>query len=191
MSKVAQIFGVLESYRGSVSEATPAEPVPYALLPERPGQQNASCYAALVRRMMEARQERVDGSVFTFVAIRSGDGVSHVVKSVAWELAHHTGDEILVTSLQGVNTVQRQDLKDFRRRFRYVLVDSPAMNASTDFLKLSPMSDSFVLVVKAGCTSRHEIEWAQKALAAQSVNLLGLVLNQRQPVLPRFLAAVL
>lgn len=191
MSKVARIFGVLESYRGTTTTGAPSEPAAYALLPESPGGQNASCYAALVQKMVEARQERTDGSVFTFLAIRSRDGVSHVVKSVAWELAHQTGEQILVTSLQGVNTVQRQDLHDSRRRFGYVLVDCPAMSGSADFLKLCPLSDSFVLVVKAGSTSRHEIEWAQRALVAQSVNLLGLVLNQRQPVLPQFLSAIL
>ena len=191
MSKVAHIFGVLENPRGSESPAVRPEPAPYTLLPDRPDGQNESCYAALVQRMVEARQQRADGTVITFVAIRSGDGVSHVVKSAAWELAHQTGEQILVTSLQGVNTVQRQDLHDFRRRFGFVLVDCPAMSSSNDFLKLCKLSDAFVLVVKAGHTSRPEIEWAQRALAAQSVNILGLVLNQRQPVLPPFLSAVL
>ena len=191
MSKVAKIFEVLENYRSKPSVAPGSEPVPYALLPEDPGGQSGSCYAALVRKMVEARQERADGSVFTFVAIRSGDGVSHVVKSVAWDLAHQTSGQVLVTSLQGVNTVHRQDLQDFRRRFGYVLVDCPAMSVCADFVTLSKLSDSFVLVVKAGHTSRHEIEWAQKALTAQSVNVLGLVLNKRKPVLPRFLSSIL
>ena len=190
MSKVARIFGVLESPFSSDNAARP-DPAPFALLPDRNGKQVESCFAPLLRKLVEARQERSEGVAFTFVATRSGDGVSHVVKSVAWELAHQTGEQILVTTLQGVNTVQRQDLQDFRRRFGFVLVDCPAMTASTDFLQLTKLSDGFVLVVLAGRTSRQEIEWAQKALAEQSVSLLGLVLNKRKPALPRLLSSIL
>jgi hypothetical protein len=191
MSKVARIFEVLENSLWMESPMRRPKKRPYALTPELPVTENQSCYAALVHTMMQARQESDGGSVFTFVAIRSGDGVSHVVKAVGAELARDTGEKILVTSLQGVNTVQRQDLQDCRRRFGYVLVDCPAMNVSRDYMKLSKLSDSFVLVVKAGSTTRQEIDWAQRALAAQSVNILGLVLNQREAVLPPFLSTIL
>jgi hypothetical protein len=190
MSQSARIFRVIENLRGAESGARP-EPAPFALLPERPGGDGGICFAPLVRKLVEARQERSDGAAFTFVAVRSGDGVSHVVKSVAWELAHQTDEQILVTTLQGVNTVERQDLQDFRRRFGFVLLDCPAMTASPDFLKLSKLSDGFVLVVLAGHTSRPEVEWAQRTLAGHNAKLLGLVLNQRKPALPRLFSAIL
>ena len=191
MSKVARILQVLENSLFMENPALRPEERPYALTPDLSAGENQSCYAALVERMVQARQESAGGSVFTFVAIRSGDGVTHVVKSVAAEMAHQTGEKILVTSVQGNNTVQRQDLQDYRRRFGYVLVDCPAMNTSRDFMRLSKLSDSFVLVVKAGRTTRQEIDWAQRALVAQSVNILGLVLNHREAVLPPFLSAIL
>jgi hypothetical protein len=190
MSKVARILEVLENPRAPENAARP-EPAPVALMPERTDGQNASFFAPLVRKLVEARQERSDGAAFSFVSTRSGDGVTHIVKAVAWELAHSTGEQILVTTLQGVNTAERQDLQEYRRRFGFVLVDCPAMTASPDFIKLSKLSDGFVLVVLAGRTSRHEIEWAQKTLATHSTKLLGLVLNQRKPVLPPFLSAIL
>jgi hypothetical protein len=53
------------------------------------------------------------------------------------------------------------------------------------------VADGFVLVILAGRTNRGEIECAQQTLAAQSANILGLVLNRREPALPPLLSALL
>jgi hypothetical protein len=190
---MTKVVRMLEALEGVYAKGTAPflDMAPFRRLSSPPDDSSASYFAPLVRKLVETRQRLSAGAVFTFVAPRSGDGVTYVVRSFARVLARHTTDPILVATLQGVNNLQKLDLPDFRRRFGFVLIDCPAMNASSDFAKLSRVADGFVLVILAGRTNRSEIECAQQTLAAQSANILGLVLNRREPALPPLLSALL
>src|SRR6266849_4290255 len=56
------------------------------------------CYASLVQRLLEMREEQAEGVVVAFTSIARGEGVTHVVESLGRRLTQHTWEQILLTT---------------------------------------------------------------------------------------------
>ena len=176
------------------------------------------CFLPLTQRLFEVRDARPQGVIIGFTSVARGEGVSHVVTSLARKLAEHTFEQILVTTSAELATaafakfddsahVQRlskpnsfamtaramrwEDLHSLRQRFGFVLVDCPALRVSPSVFTLANLCDGAVLVVAAGEASRSDIETAQKFLKSSSVKVMGTVLNKQTDPIPEFLSKVL
>jgi len=85
------------------------------------------------------------------------------------------------------STAMRHALDALRTRFDRVLVDVPPILPLADVSVLAPQVDGVVLVVRAGATTRPDIE---RALSAVDANrLLGIVLNGTDGARPPYSAA--
>jgi Mrp family chromosome partitioning ATPase len=71
--------------------------------------------------------------------------------------------------------------------FDYTLIDCPSIKDSYEAAMLAPGVDGVVLVVEADRTKRDQIQRAQQTIEMANGNLLGLVLNKRRYVVPRWL----
>jgi protein-tyrosine kinase len=78
-------------------------------------------------------------------------------------------------------------LQAFRSDFDYTLIDCPALKASYEAAMLAPIVDGVVLVVEADRTKRNQIRRAQQTIGMSNGKLLGLVLNRRQYLIPKWL----
>ena len=57
----------------------------------------------LVQKLVQIRQSRLDGGLFTFVSVSARAGGSYVAESVAWELARRTRERVLIASGASIN----------------------------------------------------------------------------------------
>jgi len=71
----------------------------------------------------------------------------------------------------------REAIAELRRRFRFVVIDSPPIMAATDAVILSALTDGILLVVRSGDTPKEAFTRARDLLAAVKGRLLGVVLN--------------
>ena len=174
------------------------------------------CYLPLAQKLFEMRDSQPQGVIVGFTSVARGEGVTHVVTSLARKLAEHTWEQILLTTAADLatapsarfddsahlqrltrprsfaaRTLRWEDLQTLRQRFGFVLVEFPAMRVAPSMFTLSNLCDTAVLVVAAGEARRSEIENAQKFLKASSVKLLGTVLNKQVDPIPGFLSKVL
>jgi hypothetical protein len=153
------------------------------------------------------------GIVIAFTSISRGEGVSYVVDSLAWHLAQHTGDSILLTNfggLAGAATAEFWEPQSIQRTDAPSSCDRSAHSSprGRPYRISVPASDSCWWIARR-CVNRpgyyrfpryatawcwwlprakakpEEIGFAQKTLAAASSNLLGLVLNKRTNPIPR------
>lgn len=63
-------------------------------------------YLPLIQRLVEIRKEQGSGVIAAFASISSGEGVTFVVESLAWELAKQTGEQVLLTTPSGLNDAE-------------------------------------------------------------------------------------
>jgi polysaccharide biosynthesis transport protein len=68
-------------------------------------------------------------------------------------------------------------LSELRRRFKFVVIDSPPVMAATDAVILSAQTDGVLLVVRSGETPKEAFTRTRDLLAAVKSRLLGVVLN--------------
>jgi len=68
-------------------------------------------------------------------------------------------------------------IAEARRRFKFVVIDSPPIMAATDAVILSAQTDGVLLVVRSGETPREAFTRSRDLLAAVKSRLLGVVLN--------------
>jgi polysaccharide biosynthesis transport protein len=66
---------------------------------------------------------------------------------------------------------------ELRRRFKFIVIDSPPIMAATDAVILSALTDGVLLVVRSGTTPKEAFTRARDLLAAVKCRLLGVVLN--------------
>jgi capsular exopolysaccharide synthesis family protein len=71
----------------------------------------------------------------------------------------------------------REGIAELRRRFRFIVIDSPPIMAATDAVILSALTDGVLLVVRSGETPKEAFMRARDLLAAVKARLLGVVLN--------------
>ncbi len=69
-------------------------------------------------------------------------------------------------------------LQDLRKRFRFVVIDSPPVLAVTDAMILSNLVDGVIFVVENGVTVRGAVTRARKILQNVGANILGIVVNK-------------
>jgi capsular exopolysaccharide synthesis family protein len=71
----------------------------------------------------------------------------------------------------------REGIAELRRRFKFVVIDSPPIMAATDAVILSALTDGVLLVVRSGTTPKEAFTRTRDLLAAVKCRLLGVVLN--------------
>lgn len=71
----------------------------------------------------------------------------------------------------------RETVADLRRRFKFIVIDSPPILAATDAVILSSLTDGVLLVVRSGATPKEAFTRGRDLLGAVKSRLLGVVLN--------------
>jgi succinoglycan biosynthesis transport protein ExoP len=71
----------------------------------------------------------------------------------------------------------RDGLVELRRRFKFIVVDSPPVLAATDAVILSTLTDGVLLVVRSGATPKEAFRRSRDLLSAVKCRLLGVILN--------------
>jgi polysaccharide biosynthesis transport protein len=71
----------------------------------------------------------------------------------------------------------REALIELRRRFKFIVIDSPPIMAATDAVILSALTDGVLLVVRSGSTPKEAFTRTRDLLSAVKCRLLGVVLN--------------
>jgi succinoglycan biosynthesis transport protein ExoP len=71
----------------------------------------------------------------------------------------------------------REAVAELRRRFKFIVIDSPPIMAATDAVILSALTDGVLLVVRSGATPKEAFTRTRDLLAAVKCRLLGVVLN--------------
>lgn len=71
----------------------------------------------------------------------------------------------------------RDAIAELRRRYKFVVIDSPPIMAATDAVILSALTDGVLLVVRSGETPKEAFTRTRDLLAAVKGRLLGVVLN--------------
>jgi polysaccharide biosynthesis transport protein len=81
----------------------------------------------------------------------------------------------------------KQRIKQLQDCFDYVLIDAPANTVCGDAIALGQIADAAILVIEAGKTRRLTARRAKETLEASGVRLLGTVLRNQTPSLPKSL----
>jgi capsular exopolysaccharide synthesis family protein len=71
----------------------------------------------------------------------------------------------------------REAIAELRRRFKFIVIDTPPIMAATDAVILSALTDGVLLVVRSGATPKEAFTRTRDLLAAVKCRLLGVVLN--------------
>ncbi|HXZ12702.1 MAG TPA: polysaccharide biosynthesis tyrosine autokinase [Candidatus Sulfotelmatobacter sp.] len=71
----------------------------------------------------------------------------------------------------------REAFLELRRRYKFVVVDSPPIMAATDAVILSALADGVLLVVRSGETPKEAFTRTRDLLNAVKCRMLGVVLN--------------
>src|SRR5271154_7092916 len=71
----------------------------------------------------------------------------------------------------------REAITELRRRFKFIVIDSPPIMAATDAVILSALTDGVLLVVRSGETPKEAFTRTRDLLSAVKCRLLGVVLN--------------
>lgn len=69
-------------------------------------------------------------------------------------------------------------LEEMRRRYDYIIVDTPPVNPVIDGALISKKCDGTVLVINSGVTERAQAVHAKQQLEYAGIKILGAVLNQ-------------
>lgn len=72
-------------------------------------------------------------------------------------------------------------LEEMRKRYDYIIVDTPPVNPVIDGALIAKQCDGTVLVVESGITDRMQALKAKRQLEYAGVKLLGVVLNKMHP----------
>jgi capsular exopolysaccharide synthesis family protein len=69
-------------------------------------------------------------------------------------------------------------LQLLRKRFRFVVIDSPPLLPIADGMVLSTFADGVVFVIESGVTNRNAVSRSRRILQNAGANLLGIVFNK-------------
>ena len=69
-------------------------------------------------------------------------------------------------------------LRDLRKRFKFVVIDSPPVLPVTDAMILSTFVDGVVFVIESGTTVRGAVTRSCKILQNVGAKVLGIVFNK-------------
>ena len=68
-------------------------------------------------------------------------------------------------------------IAELRKRFKFIVIDSPPVMAATDAVILSVQTDGVLLVVRSGETPKEAFTRTRDLLVSVKCNILGVVLN--------------
>jgi capsular exopolysaccharide synthesis family protein len=71
----------------------------------------------------------------------------------------------------------REAIIELRRRYKFVVIDSPPIMAATDAVILSALTDGVLLVVRSGETPKEAFTRTRDLLVGVKCRILGVVLN--------------
>ena len=71
----------------------------------------------------------------------------------------------------------REAITELRRRYKFVVIDSPPIMAATDAVILSALTDGVLLVVRSGETPKEAFTRTRDLLLGVKCRILGVVLN--------------
>jgi Mrp family chromosome partitioning ATPase len=72
-------------------------------------------------------------------------------------------------------------LNVLRKRYDYIILDSPPILAVTDAVALSTVVDGLVLITDSGTIRRRELQQSIDRLRTVKANILGISLNRLDP----------
>ena len=100
---------------------------------------------------------------------------------------------IITAGLQDINPSEALDhenmvafFQELRFYFDYIIIDSPPVIPVSDPLLLAEYADGVLLVVRGGTTQREVVSRASNLLINAKVNVLGVILNDCDEVLPYY-----
>jgi capsular exopolysaccharide synthesis family protein len=76
------------------------------------------------------------------------------------------------------STAMESMLGELRKRFKFVVIDSPPILPVADGMILSTFVDGVVFIVESGVTGRNALTRARKILHNSGANVLGIVFNK-------------
>lgn len=135
-------------------------------------------------------------SIHRFFGIDVERGLGEIIESNAdWtEMTKPVRDSNLKLITAGVSDRNPIDLlgsdrfkelvDEWKKQFRYVIFDSPAVLNYVESLSLAAVVDGVVLVVRAGQTRWDIAQNAKQKLTTAHANLLGVTLNRRKMDIP-------
>ena len=157
------------------------------------------------------RLEAGEGVAIAFTSATAGEGVTYVSKKIASQLsASSSGSALYLSSTQlcrdswqdgakrldgyksNEETGSRTAWEDWQTsrgcaRYRYSLIDCPALSASSDALSLAPHLDGIVVVVAANDTHKSQIANVERQIHMVNGKILGFLLNKRNYMVPDWL----
>lgn len=71
----------------------------------------------------------------------------------------------------------KQLIEDMRKKYNYIIVDTPPINMVTDAMVLAPYTDGVLMVVRAGISERGPVAHAVAQLEYAQAKILGFILN--------------
>jgi Mrp family chromosome partitioning ATPase len=144
-----------------------------------------------------------EGIVIAFTSANPGEGVSYVSRKIASQLSSSSAGSTLYTSsselqtdswLAGPNRLEgstwegwRSRVSRLRARYRYSVIDCPAVSTSGDVLSLAPHLDGVVVVVAANETRKAQLGNVERQIQMVNGKILGYLLNKRKYVVPDWL----
>jgi Mrp family chromosome partitioning ATPase len=102
------------------------------------------------------------------------------------EPAHIAGSSALAIVRDPTELLRLESIQN-----RVVLIDCPALSSSAAAVRLAKYVDGVLLIVEDGKRSRAEIDRAVSTIQAAQGQVLGVVLNKRRYVLPKWLYSLL
>ena len=135
-------------------------------------------------------------SIHRFFGIDVENGLGEIIEGNAdWtEMLKPVRDSNLKLITAGVSDRNPIDLlgsdrfkdlvDEWKKQFRYVIFDSPAVLNYVEALSLAAVVDGVVLVVRAGQTRWDVAQNAKQKLTSAHANLLGVTLNRRKMDIP-------
>jgi Mrp family chromosome partitioning ATPase len=159
------------------------------------------------------RLESGEGVAIAFTSANAGEGVSYVSSKIASQLsASCSGSSLYLSSAQlceeswgartsrlegfatGETFVSRTPWEDWRTkvnvirsRYRYSIIDCPALSTNSDVLSLAPHLDGIVVVVAANETHKTQIANVERQIQMVNGKILGYLLNKRKYMVPDWL----
>jgi len=108
-----------------------------------------------------------------------------VADSNLWMLA--AGNQIKRVNGFSKSATLETYVRELASQFEYLLLDGPALSSGPHAFSVGRASDGAVLVMESARIAPNLLLNARKQLQAARVPLFGVVLNQREPSLPRLL----